>query len=276
MKRFLLALALAFALTCGCCGLLVKLVDVAAGDLDALVGATHDLGTVEVPPGTSEDPARRFRWDAVTLSPRTHEVGYALASPIADALTASHEALAEQLHYRQLGEDVMAFEAPEGCVEHLGCIYDALADTNASSVLPLSRRFAEDIRARELSMKESAELVVAFVQSLAYRIPEDAPFGVLPPALVLKEGWGDCDSKALLAVMMLETLGIEAVVLTSATFKHAAIGLALPGSDRRFRFEGRPWQYAELTVPGWPIGMVPPEVDMPQFWEAVPRGRDSR
>ena len=29
---------------------------------------------------------------------------------------------------------------------------------------------------------------------------------------------------------------------------------------------------AELTVPGWPIGMVPPEVDMPHFWQAVPRG----
>jgi hypothetical protein len=108
------------------------------------------------------------------------------------------------------------------------------------------------------------------VQGIHYAVPDDQPFGVLPPALVPAQNRGDCDSKALLAAMLLRQVGIDAVVLSSERLGHAALGVALPGPGDHFEHEGRRYRYAEVTSPGWPIGMVPPKYDLPRLWTVMP------
>lgn len=275
LKRFLQGLFVLWLLSCGCCGLGFQFIDFDETETgsSAALGGPHDLGTVVLPEGSPEVAPNRYPWRTLAVSPTDHVVGYELTPRAMSALAADHLAYARELKYQRLEGDLMIFEGPGACLQHLGCVYDRLEESNAGSVVPLATRFVEDVRSRGLSMREGAELIITFIQSLEYRLPRAEPFGILPPGMVLAQGWGDCDSKALLAVMMLEQLGVEAVVLTSAMFKHAAVGVDLPGRDQRFRGEGRTWQFVEITATGWPIGTVPPEVDMPQFWRVVPRTR---
>jgi hypothetical protein len=155
-------------------------------------------------------------------------------------------------------------------MEDMRCVYQALLKASAPAVAPLAERFAQRIRQARLSAPEAAELILTYVQALPYRIPQEEPFGVLPPALVSAQGWGDCDSKALLALLLLERVGVRSVLLTAPTLHHAAVGVALPGPGLSLRHGALEFRYAEVTSSGWPIGMVPPMHDVPRAWKVVP------
>ena len=64
---------------------------------------------------------------------------------------------------------------------------------------------------KNLDSRQPTELVVGFVQNITYRLPTEdtAAFGMLPPAIVVADGSGDCDSKALLAVVILLQLNVD-------------------------------------------------------------------
>ncbi len=92
-----------------------------------------------------------------------------------------------------------------------------------------------------------ARLIVTYVQSIEYQRVKDDPYGLVPPALVVNST-GDCDSKGLLAVMLLRLVGIDAALLESNTARHAMVGVDLPmGSDRLWH-RGRSYAVVEVTA----------------------------
>ncbi|WP_224247361.1 hypothetical protein [Hyalangium gracile] len=236
-----------------------------------------DLGMVLAPPGTPLGQAQTYVWSVEGLKPSRHQVVYGLGPSLIEKIEEDDEALGRRMHFRALSRDRFTFRAPPECRVDMRCIYEELMRMNPEPVEELGERFLAFTRARQLSAAQAAELIIGFVQRIKYELPElEVPFGVTPPALVPARNSGDCDSKALLAVMLLRQVGIDAVVLFSDPLAHAAVGIGLPGSGTTLRHGGRSWRYAEVSVEGWPIGLIPPRYDKPRLWTVVPpMSRDS-
>lgn len=271
----LLLAGLGFASCLCCCGLgmLGRLADLdVRAPLPGFPSSVRvvDLGAVLLPPGTSPQGAHNYEWRAEGISPPDHYLSYKLGEPLARELAAQHVALGRRLRYRALGNERFTYNAPAGCGTDMRCIYEELMRTNAEPVRVLGERFTTSIRERGLDAAQATQLIVGFVQHIRYELPRDEPFGIVPPALVPAQDRGDCDSKAVLAVMLLRQVGIDAVVLYSDPLAHAAVGVGLPGNGTRLRHGGRSYQYAEVTAEGWPLGMIPPQYDKPRLWKVLP------
>lgn len=228
------------------------------------------LGLALIPASTPMSQARTFEWRAESLAPPEYRVGYGLGESLERSLASDHEAYGRRMHFRALGPDRFTYHAPPGCQADMRCIYEELMRSNAEPVRVLGNRFVEHIRAQRLGPVEAAELIVTFVQRIHYAQPDDQPFGILPPALVPAQDRGDCDSKAVLAVMLLRQAGLDATILYSDPLSHAAVGVAVPVRGHAFRLGGHVYRYAELTTEGWPLGMIPPQHDKPHLWKVLP------
>lgn len=250
-----------------CCGLAGALV----AEVGALLrddGRVVSLGLATAPPSSLVDGGAWYRWSARPLEPPGREVGYALAPAEALAVAAAEQRVAEELGYRVLDGGIFTLHITRDCRADLVCAYRKVAENDSADVAQLTRLFLEHAKTNGLGQRALAVLIVTFVQNLRYQQPDESvPFGLLPPALVAAEGWGDCDSKGLLAAMMLRGVGIDAVVLTSDRFRHAAVGVALPGAGMRVAANGRSYLYWEVTSPDWPPGDIKPTLNKPHLWK---------
>ncbi len=238
---------------------------------------TADLGTVLIPSTTPPGRALTYVWRVDILEPPRYQLGYGLGASLVDALEREHQELGERLHFRPLSRDRFTYRAPPHCGTDMRCVYEELMRTNTEPVRQLGEPFLEFIRAHQLSSTQAANLIIGFVQRIHYELPDkEVPFGVIPPALVPAQDRGDCDSKALLAVMLLRQAGIDAVLLYSDPLAHAAVGVGLPGRGTALQHGGRTWRYAELSTEGWPIGMIPPQYDKPRLWTVLPLSDSSQ
>jgi hypothetical protein len=269
LKLFLAVLALAS------CGILIGLgwrLTRHTPEETSLPSATAmDLGTALIPSSTPPQAARTYVWSVDTLSPPQHQLGYGLGAALIARFEAEHEELGRRLHFRALSPDRFTYRAPPRCQADMRCIYTELMRASAGPVGKLGDHFLTFIRAHRLNPAQAAELIIGFVQNIRYQeIPTHVPFGVIPPALVPAQDRGDCDSKAMLAVMLLRQAGIDAAILYSDPLKHAAVGVGLPGGGTVVRHGGQAFRYAEISASGWPIGMAPPQYDKPHLWQVLP------
>jgi hypothetical protein len=159
--------------------------------------------------------------------------------------------------------------APPECRQDLRCVYDLLFRINAPAVSPIAERFLEYAHSQQLSPGSLAQVVVSYVQAIEYSRVTDDPYGLVPPAVVVNS-FGDCDSKALLAVMLLRMVGIDAVIVSSDLARHAMLGVDSRGGRDRLRHLGRTYAFVEITAPRWPIGHVPPRYRTYRDWRVVP------
>ncbi|PTL84308.1 hypothetical protein DAT35_10325 [Vitiosangium sp. GDMCC 1.1324] len=228
------------------------------------------LGTALVPASTPLSQAHTYEWQVESLDPPEYRVGYGLGESLARSIESAHQAYGRRMRFRALSPTRFTYQAPPDCQTDMRCIYDELMRSNAETVRALGDRFVEHIREQHLDAVSAAELIITFVQHIHYAQPEGQPFGILPPALVAAQDQGDCDSKAVLAVMLLRQVGIDATILYSDPLSHAAVGVALPVRGHPFRLGNRVYRYAELTTEGWPLGMIPPQHDKPRLWKVLP------
>ncbi|NPC46729.1 hypothetical protein D7X99_13495 [Corallococcus sp. AB032C] len=232
--------------------------------------AMRDLGIVLVPEDTPLERAKSYDWRVEGMEPARQQLAYGLGETVERGLAQAHRDYSVRLRYRAMGPERFTYVAPPGCGTDMRCIYAELMRSNAEPVRVLGERFATSIRERDLDAAQATELILGFVRRIRYELPGDEPFGIVPPGLVPAQDRGDCDSKAVLALMLLRQVGVDAVMLYSDALAHAAIGVGLPGTGTRIPFGGRGYQYAELTAEGWPLGMIPPQYDKPQLWRVLP------
>jgi hypothetical protein len=239
--------------------------------LPSLAEPPAELGTALIPLDALPHETRTYEWRVNSLSPPRHQLSYGLGTELADELERKHVEFSQRLNFRRVASGKFTYRAPPECQEDLRCIYEELMRSNAWPVRELGVRFVEFIRFHQLSQAQAADLIVGFVQRIQYELPPDeVPFGIYPPALVPARARGDCDSKAVLTVMLLRQAGIDAVILYSAPLAHAAVGVGLPGSGTSLRLGGRSYRYTEVTNEGWPIGMVPPDHNKLHLWTVLP------
>lgn len=70
----------------------------------------------------------------------------------------------------------------------------------------------------------------------------------MAPLVSLTEQQGDCDTLAMVYTILLHHLGYEAIIMVSAEYSHAMVGVDMPGIGARFPYDGRQWLVAELTA----------------------------
>ena len=72
--------------------------------------------------------------------------------------------------------------------------------------------------------------------------------GFTPPLAAAYEATGDCDSRAVVAAIVLERLGIDSILMVSREYSHAMLGVDVPGGGQRFAFNGKNYLVGETTT----------------------------
>ncbi len=118
---------------------------------------------------------------------------------------------------------------------------------------------------------EVARRILAWVQGFSYeRDPEGTDY--VPPLAAAYEGRGDCDARAVAAAILLERLGIDAIVMLSRDYSHAMFAVDVPGGGQRFAFEGKDYLVAETTAKVG-IGMIAQDQANWSKWIGVQVGK---
>jgi hypothetical protein len=226
---------------------------------------TVDLGIAKVPKDTDESKGVEFFFDAKPIAPSRHRIGYALDEVEYRAVGRGYQEFAASVDFKSTGDSTFTWRPPKGCPNDMSCVFAALVKQTKRDVDPITAKFAAKVKASKLNSLQAAELALAFVQNIPYVEPED-PFGLRPSPLVVAERGGDCDSKALLLWMMLDQIGIDAVIVSSSAHAHSMVGIALPVSGTTFNWRGRKFAFTETTAIGSPIGHINPELTKPMDW----------
>jgi len=198
-----------------------------------------------------------------------YRVGYAHGIGQARTIEARHEALARNFSVSDAAGDTFSWKVPAQCSDDpWTCVYDQVLEDNADSLGPLVERLERRFRSENWSEVEAARWLLAFVQQIPYRIPNEFAFGILPPSIVASRDWGDCDSKSLLLMAALEQVGIESILLISNAHQHAMVGIAVPAARDTYRYRGREYAWAETTAQ-MPLGRRDPGLKTPDDWRVV-------
>lgn len=118
---------------------------------------------------------------------------------------------------------------------------------------------------------EQARQVLLWVQQWKFeRDPKGMDF--VPPLAAVYDGRGDCDARAVAAAIVLERLGIDAIIMVSAEYGHALLGVDVPGGGQRFPFAGKEYLVGETTAK---VGLGMIAADQADFskWLGVALGR---
>lgn len=257
-----------------CCCIMTAVVETAEDPLDwrAVVPSTSaaDLGTALIPGTLPPERAHRYEWrqafDALGL-------GYGISEEEHQRVRDAFAALAREFRYHNGAGNQFTWSPPAQCrSEEWACVFDTMVRDSAEDIAPLTELFRRRQQERQLDALEVTQLVVAFVQNITYRLPteDDAAFGMLTPVTVVADGSGDCDSKALLSVLVLRQLGVDAQMLLASGLGHAALGVALPVPGKKFKLGAKKYAFVEVTQPGWGVGVVPPQWDVAKAWKVIP------
>lgn len=114
---------------------------------------------------------------------------------------------------------------------------------------------------------ELAAKLLAWTQSFTYeRNQNGSDFTNLPEAFACRNG--DCDSRALLLVLLLNQMGIDAVLLVSPEYSHAVAAVDCPGEGARFPVGDKKYLIADTTSKT-KIGLIAQDMADSSKWFAV-------
>ena len=227
-----------------------------------------NLGTAEYPANAS-GPAAKHLWWLPKVLPSKYQLGYKLDDQARNEVDEAYKLWSRRVGHKKIDKDRFQWRPPRRCQGGLHCVYETLDEGSEAGVEPISRLFRKRAVRAKMTVPELASLVLTFVQEIEYRIPEDEPFGVMPPALVVRNRWGDCDSKTLLAHMILRSLGIRTVLISSDAHKHTMLGIAVPAPGRSFKYQGSKYAFVEMTAKRSPVGHINPKLLRPNDWRVV-------
>ena len=119
------------------------------------------------------------------------------------------------------------------------------------------------------NIRRVSNYVLGFIQSIPYSALESrltsSGLGFNPPAKVLWENQGDCDSKMTLVASILRALMPRLKMALIYIDKHAFIGLAIESraNEVSISFKETNYLLADPTGPAlFPIGQLPPESEL--------------
>ena len=134
--------------------------------------------------------------------------------------------------------------------------------------LMLEKELIEVSGAGKLPAAEKiAAAVIDWMQDFTYtRDPSGADFLNIPA--VCTDQSGDCDSRALLAAVILQHFNIGSVLMIAPDQKHAVAAIDCAGEGARFTHNGKRYLIAETTAKV-PLGQIAADLADPDLWFAV-------
>ncbi len=147
-------------------------------------------------------------------------------------------------------------------------VYKIIISNNENRLTNLAYAFSWFQEKNELSDRETLEIIIDFIQQIPYEIPDNY-YGLYSPAEVLYLNAGDCDSKTLLAALILKQLGYDTALFYSNKYAHVMLGLNVPSTGEYIELNGRPYYFTEMTAPGWQIGEISPDCADLKYWHIV-------
>jgi hypothetical protein len=147
-------------------------------------------------------------------------------------------------------------------VNHTSIANDSVADFKVLKPIILEKVSIKNIR-------KVTNLVLSFVQSIPYSTLESritsSGAGFNPPAKLLWENQGDCDSKMTLTATILRALMPRIDMAMIYIDKHAFIGIAIPADAGEMTIEHQGVNYllGEPTGPAlYKLGRLAPESEL--------------
>ena len=205
-----------------------------------------------------------------------YRLGYAHSARAVESIESDHQAFGDRNGFDWVNGEAFAWQMSAECVgREWTCIYTEVFDRSAIDLDPFLDRIQIGLANESLTTARASRWLLAFVQQIPYRRPTEYAFGLLPPALVVSQNWGDCDSKSLLLIELLDRVGIDAILLMSTAHAHALVGIAVPTASNGFRHHGREYAWAETTANA-PLGWLDPGMRLPNDWRAIPIGTRTR
>lgn len=261
-------------LVASCCPIEIELSETAPRDVepptdDTGKGSAGDLGDARYPEKSGAN-ATNHSWWLKGLEVTHYRLGYRMDKSAERDLITKHRDFAKSVHHQKLSDTRFRWSPPERCLGGLQCVYESMDQGSRDAVSPVSALFESRRGVAKLSATELTSLVLTFVQNIRYDQPNEEPFGVLPPGVVVRQARGDCDSKALLAHMILRDLGIGSVLISSDAHHHTMLGVRLPASGKSFTWRGGRYAFLEITAARSPLGHIHPKLLRPNDWRVVP------
>lgn len=125
---------------------------------------------------------------------------------------------------------------------------------------PIVKEITTFCKGENLTDWQTAEFVIAFVQSLEYQREISTPeYPKFPIETLIDEG-GDCEDTAILLAALLREMGFSTILLSPP--RHMATGIAVEGlNGSHFSWDGKKYFYIETTAENWEIGSIPDSYD---------------
>jgi hypothetical protein len=146
--------------------------------------------------------------------------------------------------------------------------YRMVYKESAARLDSFTKAFSDSLPANDPT--EAARRVLAWIQGFHYE-RDFAGIDFVPPLLAAFERRGDCDSRAVVMAIILERLGIDAVLMISREYSHAMLAVDVPGGGQRFTYNGKAYLVAETTAKVG-IGMIDSEQADFSKWLGVDLG----
>jgi len=242
------------------------------------------IGNLIIPPSARSGDRRKWVFDSPSRPPRLAGL---ISTVGPTAVNSSRqwledierrwgvERVADRSRYRVsvLKSFVSPFDNP------LEEAYSFVAVNERDAIRPLAEMFLRLAKRVGRNDVWAAEAAINFVQSMRYELVgnNDNPIGLITPVQVLSKGYGDCDSRSILAAVLVRSIGLETAILSSDKIQHAVLGVVFPDSSghrgKTQRHDGKTYTFVEMTArrrPGSVSGLVSRADDWvvtPTRWE---------
>ena len=100
-----------------------------------------------------------------------------------------------------------------------------------------------------------AQKILSWTQGFKYEREKTASDFASLPSIISGEG-SDCDSRAMLIAVILQSMNIDSIIFVSSDFHHAVAGLVSSHPGFSFTLEGKSYLTGETTVPGLTWGII--------------------
>lgn len=147
-------------------------------------------------------------------------------------------------------------------------VYNIILLDNKERLNNLASSFLWFQEKNELSDREILQVIIDFIQQIPYEIPDNY-YGLYSPTDVLYRNAGDCDSKSVLAALILKKLGYDTAIFYSDEYRHAMLGINVPSIGEYKELNGKSYYFTEMTASGWQIGEISPDCADLKYWHII-------
>jgi hypothetical protein len=147
--------------------------------------------------------------------------------------------------------------------------YKLIYRDNYNRIRRIARIAASEISDdfESLTQLGKSKMLLSWIQGFEY-IRTGTLSDLMGPVDTVFKAAGDCDSRSLLYVMLLEYNGIDSILMVSSEYSHSLTGVAVEGNGAHYYYAGSEYLIAE-TTDDVSIGLIDRTMADPEKWMGI-------